>query len=73
MTQIDKGIPIPPVHWSRGRRKYAFRDMEVGDSFVVAESDVHKVRNAATVYRHRHGAAFTVQRDGEAYRCWRVS
>lgn len=38
--KIDKGIPIPKLSYNNGiyrKRKYPFRQMEVGDSFIISE------------------------------------
>ena len=44
---IDDNIEIPPVGGSRGRRKYPFAQMEVGQSIYVEGIEEGKRANAA--------------------------
>jgi len=72
MFKIEKGITRPPGE--PGVRKYPFSQMEIGDSFLIPQDYMTRVRAAA----HRHGertrTKFTIRRmeDG-SYRCWRTA
>ncbi len=65
--QIEKNIPIPAT--------YPFKDMEVGDSFLVPE-EVNRaaVTNSARRFGKNHGMEFTVRSiSGGRLRCWRTA
>jgi hypothetical protein len=80
MIQIEKGVPMPKA--SDSARKYPWREMEVGDSFVVPfdpTAKPYKLKNPAAGFSgaisalKSHGLAFAMrkQRDG-SLRVWRV-
>lgn len=70
--EVQKGIPMPGLPPGR-TPKYPFREMLIGDSFLVTEKEQHKVRNAALQYARRMGLAFSVRKNVDgAYRCWRI-
>ena len=65
--QIEKNIPIPT--------SYPFKDMQVGDSFLVPDG-VHRstVSVAAKRFGDKHGMKFTVRlAPGRSLRCWRTA
>lgn len=64
--KIDKNVPIPA-----NRNKYPFRDMDVGDSFLI-EGDLAKTRGAATNWGKANNKKFSIQNTEEGYRCWRI-
>jgi hypothetical protein len=67
MIKIDKQIPIP-----NGRNKYPFAEMEIGDSFFVAN-----VRSSNIQLRYYKPKQFTrrsVVKDGvQGVRVWRIA
>jgi hypothetical protein len=71
--RVDKNVPLP-------RRAifdaYPFGSMEIGDSFVVSEDEIKRVRNAAHWYgKFNEPAKFKTRRikpDEPIFRCWRV-
>jgi hypothetical protein len=70
MYVVEQGIAPPPP---RQHTRYPFRDMSVGDSFIVDDATRANVANAAVAYGRRHNCKFTVRQAGNgAYRCWRV-
>lgn len=70
--QIERGIPIPT--YRRGRRGlYPFREMKVGDSFVVEKTKKASAQRAASFYGKNHGQVFTARSVPEGVRIWRVS
>lgn len=64
--KIDKGIPIPA--W-KGRRKYPFADMAVGDSFHVKGVGSSLLSNAAANYKPKK---FAARKDATGVRVWRT-
>lgn len=79
--QIDSGIPIPPRATGEGRTpKYPFRQMEVGDSFLVPYMDGrprgHTARRMAAATKSavkRTGWKFTARQLSDGLRVWRVA
>jgi uncharacterized protein (DUF2249 family) len=68
---IENDVPTP--HRSQGPRvSYPFREMKVGDSFVVPEDYEPQVRTSACAYGRRHGKIFTVRKRPEGIRVWRM-
>jgi hypothetical protein len=69
MYEIEKGIPQPK------RVRYPYREMKVGDSFLVSCGEDEKVRkrgcilSAASRYKPKK---FTTQIGSLGVRCWRV-
>lgn len=56
-------------------RKYPFDRMKVGQSFYFEPhnlNDLNRLRSAASQFTRRHGAKFSVVREGEGYRCGRI-
>jgi hypothetical protein len=79
MFKIEKNVPAPEL-FSRGRpRIYPFREMEIGDSFFVAQEKSNqfsiKLSNAAASSGFRTGAKFSIRwvEEEGGYRCWRIS
>lgn len=72
--KIEKGVKAPPLLCGPYSR-YPFRDMKVGDSFVVAADETAgtRVRSASRQYGLRHQMRFSVRRmpNGD-WRCFRV-
>lgn len=72
---IDSGVPIPPKR--RGPpAKYAFRNMQVGDSFWVAAgtpAEQVAVRTATFAASKRLKTAFTTRREKKGIRVWRTA
>lgn len=77
MIEIDKEIPIPE---HREYNKYPFRDMGVGDSFLVNiepgedySRTRKRVESAASGFRRRNpGRKFIIRKEGSAARIWRI-
>ena len=68
MFKIEKSVPL-----TKGRNSYPFPQMEIGDSFALPSELRISVSNAATAWGKVNGRKFTVQRDGDQHRCWRVA
>lgn len=71
MKEIEKGVPIPiDAGRGRGARKYPFRSMEVGDSFLIAFKDQKAIYASAM----NQGAKITCQKqDDGSVRVWRIA
>jgi hypothetical protein len=69
--KIEKGI-LPPEARAGRREIYPFSQMQIGDSFY-SEAARENVANAAYGYGKRHGQKFSVLRDGDGFRCWRIA
>lgn len=69
--KIDKSVPIPK-HADRNG-KYPWREMEIGDSFVVSSAG-DKLPSAASWAGKRHGLRFTCRKiDENTTRVWRIA
>lgn len=69
--KIETGIPVPTY---ASRQTYPLDQMKVGHSFAIAADKVHNLRIAIS-QRHRRkgdGRRYTVRKQPEGYRCWRV-
>jgi len=65
--KIEKSVPMPTE-----RNKYPFREMDIGDSFLV-EVDVVKVISAAHAWGKVNNKKFSIKKVDAGHRCWRVS
>lgn len=68
--EVEKNVPMT----RKSDAVYPFGKMEVNDSFRFDgdEKDVKTVRSAASMHAARTGSKFSVKKDGESYRVWRV-
>ena len=86
MLKIDKNIPIPPKrkeNYHRGKRKYPFLEMQVGDSFFVEcqqtprarDHKIIQVNNVFRRYKKRHNLQIkiTTRSVPEGIRVWRIN
>lgn len=69
---IEKGIPIPDRAQSPNDRKYNWRAMEVGDSFLAPHSTAVSLTTAAYRAGCRLGWDFAVRTTPQGPRVWRV-
>lgn len=70
--KIEKDVPYPIP---QRRRKYPFQEMEIGDSFQVAFSDISasSLRYTASQYGLRNNKKFSVRKLNKNFcRCWRI-
>lgn len=79
MYNIDKDVPVPEPRdlTSRGTRKQMILQLEVGQSFLVPNSDFKKAgaggaAGAYTQAAKRLGMKITTKREPEGVRVWRV-
>lgn len=66
--KIEKGI----TH-SKSKLSFPFGEMAVGDSFHADANVFTRLASAASWYGKRHDKKFSVRRDGDGHRCWRVT
>lgn len=80
MFEIQKNVPIPAAT-RVGRSKYPFKDMEIGDSISVEDSEeFQRIRRSAYAYSRSHeGVSFASraghwngQKVGHGGTLWRV-
>lgn len=64
---VEKGVPLP-----EGKRRYPYKVMEVGDSFLVEGSSLQVVCNANYRAGKKLGKRFIARKDGEGIRVWRM-
>jgi hypothetical protein len=70
MQKIDKGIPIP---YPKNGRFYPWKEMEVGDSFIVRTPFLKSAVCMAYTATQKYGKVFRArQTDDGQYRIWRV-
>lgn len=72
--EIEKGIPLsdPRALANKGRSKYPWAQMEVGDSFHARVSS-NSLRTTAAHFARKTGWKFVVRKDGEGARAWRIA
>ena len=67
---VEKGIPIPDSRFGRdrkGKSKYPFARMKVGDSFFSK----HNIQSIARAYGKRSGMVFSTRKVEGGWRAWR--
>lgn len=71
MIQIEKGLDVYRI--KRGAKPhFPLNEMEIGDSFYV-ECNRNKISCAASVYGKKVNKKFSVTKDGDGFRCWRIA
>lgn len=71
MITIDKNIPRPDRIKIKGRPgKYPWTQMEIGDSFFVADTSVKKFNTGGATKRTGH--KYSVRTEGAGVRVWRM-
>lgn len=68
-VKIEKGVPAPRY---RGRYKYPWEVLEVGDSFLVGEGLYGTVMAGAQYQGKKLGKRFVVRKVEDGVRVWRV-
>lgn len=70
MMQVDKNIPLPNAKTSGN--KYPWRQMEVGDSFLVQNREHANVCSVAANAGKRYGMKFATRKEADGVRVWRI-
>jgi hypothetical protein len=71
--KIEKDVPLPAL--VRRRSKYPFKDLEIGDSFVIpikSDKSPSGIYAAISTARSRHNIGLTTARVEGGIRVWRV-
>ena len=66
---IEKNIPIPP---ERKRNIYPYKQMDIGESFLVPEARIQIVCNNNYRFSKLTGMKFIARREGIGVRVWRT-
>lgn len=72
--KIETDVPIPQSAHGRPP-KYPFRELEIGESFFVQNTEDHQVRTIRfliSYYKKKHGLKFKTMRENNGLRVWRV-
>ena len=67
-VELEKGVPLPV-----SRKKYPYKEMEVGDSFFVAEAGIQNVCNQNYRMGKKLGMSFIARKEGDGVRVWRTA
>ena len=68
--KIEKGVPHSGLPL---KNSYPFGEMAVDDSFFIEVSQFARLTSAACWYGKRHSKKFSVRKEGDGYRCWRIA
>jgi len=73
MCEINKNIPIPPIHVGK-YPLYPFGRMEIGDSILVRgdRRKIDSAKAASRAYGKRHGMRFRTMQVDTGVRIWRI-
>lgn len=67
LIQVDKNIPVPTERSKRS--KYPWRELQVGDSFLIEP----QMRSSMAGLAARFGMKITTANDGGKVRVWRIA
>lgn len=70
--KIDKNVPMPKGVRGPGKTKYPWREMEVGDSFLLPASLASRGIVGASNNRYAP-RRFAIRKTPEGYRIWRIA
>ena len=65
---VEKSVPLP-----EGKKRYPYKEMEVGDSFFVGDGKLQVVCNANYRASKRLGMQFIARKEVEGVRVWRTA
>ena len=65
---VQKDVPVPEA-----RKRYPYKEMEVGDSFFVEDGGIQNVCNQNYRMGKKLGMSFIARKEGTGVRVWRVS
>ena len=66
-VEISRDVPVPPP-----KRRYPYREMEVGESFLVTDGVLQVVCNNNYRVSKTTGMKFIARREGNGVRVWRT-
>lgn len=70
MIEIQKDIPLPA---EKKRNVYPYKEMDIGESFLVKEGKIQIVCNANYRAGKVSGKKFIARREGDGVRVWRTA
>lgn len=65
---VEKDVPVPEA-----RKRYPYREMEVGDSFFVEGGGIQNVCNQNYRMGKKLGMSFIARKEAEGVRVWRTA
>lgn len=65
---VEKSVPVPA-----GKKRYPYKEMDIGDSFLVDGGKIQTVCNANYRASKRLGMTFMARKEGEGVRVWRTA
>ena len=65
---LDKDVPLPEA-----RKRYPYREMEIGDSFFVEGGGIQNICNQNYRTGKKLGRSFIARKEDNGVRVWRVS
>ena len=71
--KIDKNVPMPKGVRGPGKTKYPWREMEIGDSFLLPAECKYPDQFAGSPNKHMAPLRFAVRKTPEGYRLWRIA
>ena len=73
MIEIDKNFEIPKIKTKGPNRKYPWFEMQVGDSFFVADVKTSVLSTNASAFSLKTGFKFTCRSVDGGVRVWRIA
>jgi hypothetical protein len=74
--QIDSNIPVPTQVPTQGRMKYPLKELKIGQSFFVPQTDLKKAKNLRSTFSVRakkKGISIVSIADETGIRVWRTA
>ena len=71
MIKIESGIPFPQN--GRWQSKYPWRDLEVGQSFLVPDGVFRTMQAGASLAGRRLSKTFRARKTDDGIRIWRLA
>ncbi len=73
MVVVEKGVPVPSRRITHSDR-YAFRLLDIGDSYLIPLGDEQETRNQASRWKMRNpGFNFVTRKEDDRIRIWRTA
>ena len=66
--EVQKDVPIPEA-----RKRYPYRDMDIGDSFFVDAGGIQNVCNQNYRMGKKLGMSFIARKENGGVRVWRTA
>lgn len=69
--KIEKSIPLPDKR-SLNNNKYPYKEMDVGDSFIVSGKKVANISSSSRYWHRKTGFTFICRTVEGGVRIWRI-